>query len=66
MLKMTERPRLWQRGRLMKELCKMKKALKKDLSTYMAYVIEPTHVCKKCGRAANQKKRLCKSKKIKV
>lgn len=49
-----------------KELCKLKKALKIDLSAYMLYVNQPTHVCQKCGRAANSKKQLCDPVKIKV
>lgn len=47
-----------------KSLCKMKKSLRIDLAEYMLHVNNPTHVCAKCGRAANQKKLLCSPKKI--
>ena len=50
----------------MKELCKLKKSLKIDLTAYMLYVNSPTHVCKKCGRAANRKELLCSPKRIQV
>jgi hypothetical protein len=50
----------------MKELCKMKQSLKIDISSYMLHVNKPTHVCQKCGRAANSKKQLCSPIKIKV
>lgn len=42
-----------------KELCKLKKGLKQDTETYMLLVQQPTHLCRKCGRAANSKKLLC-------
>lgn len=48
-----------------KELCKLKKDLRIDLSEYMLLVNRPTHVCTKCGRAANSKKLLCSPTKIK-
>lgn len=48
-----------------KELCKLKKSLKIDISEYMLMVHQPTHVCAKCGRAANSKKQLCSPVKIK-
>ena len=47
-----------------KELCKLKKTLKIDLTDYMLRVNQPTHVCQKCGRAANSKKQLCSPVKI--
>ncbi len=47
-----------------KELCKLKKSLKIDITSYMALVDSPTHVCKKCGRAANSKKQLCSPTRI--
>lgn len=50
----------------MKELCKLKKSLKIDLTSYMLRVNSPTHVCTRCGRAANSKKLLCSPQKIKV
>ncbi len=49
-----------------KELCKLKKSLSIDITNYMLYVNQPTHVCEKCGRAANSKKLLCQPVKIKV
>jgi len=42
-----------------KELCKLKKALKKDMGSYIPLVNNPNFVCKKCGRVANNKKNLC-------
>lgn len=48
-----------------KELCKLKKELKIDLSAYMLCVNKPKHVCQNCGRAANSKKLLCNPVKIK-
>ncbi len=42
-----------------KELCKLKKSLKKDTKEYFLLVHQPTHICRKCGRAANSKKSLC-------
>lgn len=42
-----------------KELCKLKKSLKGEVESYMLLVNQPTHVCRKCGRAANKKKLLC-------
>lgn len=49
-----------------KELCKLKKSLSIDITSYMLHVHQPTHVCGKCGRAANSKKLLCEPVKIKV
>ncbi|HSH02736.1 MAG TPA: hypothetical protein VLL52_09480 [Anaerolineae bacterium] len=49
-----------------KELCKLKKTLKIDISEYMLQVNNPTHVCRKCGRAGNSKKLLCSPVKIKA
>lgn len=49
-----------------KSLCKMKKSLRIDLTEYMLHVNNPTHVCTKCGRVANQKKLLCSPKKMTV
>lgn len=48
------------------ELCKLKKQLSIDLSEYMLQVNKPTHVCSKCGRVANKKKKLCSPVKIDV
>ena len=47
-----------------KTLCELKKRLKADISEYVQLVDQPTHVCKKCGRVANEKKLLCKPLKI--
>ena len=49
-----------------KELCKLKKSMKDDMTAYMLLVNQPKHVCTKCGRAANSKKQLCSPKKIKL
>lgn len=42
-----------------KELCKLKKSLKSEVDEYILLVNQPTHVCRKCGRAGNRKKLLC-------
>lgn len=47
-----------------KELCKLKKGLKSDIKSYMLLVNNPTHLCTKCGRAANSKKLLCSPTKL--
>ncbi len=48
-----------------KELCKLKKSLlKEDVVSFMQLVNQPTHICSKCGRAANSKKLLCNPIKI--
>ncbi len=49
-----------------KELCKLKKSLKGDIGSYMLLVSKPTHLCRKCGRAANKKKLLCSPVKLVV
>jgi hypothetical protein len=47
------------------ELCKLKKSLlKDDIEAFMQLVSQPSHICKKCGRAANSKKLLCSPIKI--
>lgn len=48
-----------------KTLCELDKLLKEDLKAYMKLVRDPTHICRKCGRAANSKKLLCKPEKLK-
>lgn len=48
-----------------KPLCELKKTLKRDLELYVQLVKNPTHVCKKCGRASNEKSLLCRPVKIK-
>lgn len=51
----------FQAGDLMsKTLCEMKKQLKADFCNYKKLVCDATHVCTKCGRAANDRKLLCK------
>lgn len=49
-----------------KELCKLVKddALAELLEAYKALVKDPTHLCVKCGRVSNDKKRLCKPEKL--
>ena len=47
-----------------KTLCDLKSALKQDIRTYMELVSAPTHICRKCGRAANCKSLVCKPIKI--
>lgn len=47
-----------------KTLCNRQEELKRDFAAYAARVDAPSFVCKKCGRAANRKKYLCKAKKI--
>ncbi|MCA9875033.1 MAG: hypothetical protein H6659_07910 [Ardenticatenaceae bacterium] len=48
-----------------KTLCDLNKLLKKDFEAYTALVDSPNFICRKCGRAANEKKNLCEPKKIK-
>ena len=45
-----------------KELCKLVKddALSESLEAFKKLVERPTHICTKCGRASNDKNRLCK------
>ena len=44
-----------------KELCKLVKgdALVEALAAFKLLVENPTHLCTKCGRASNDKHRLC-------
>lgn len=48
-----------------KTLCEMKKQLKSDFSAYKLLVCNASHVCTKCGRAANNNKLLCKPERLK-
>ena len=49
-----------------KELCKIKKALiEYDIDAYCQLVDKPRFVCRRCGRAANKKKYVCKPTRIK-
>ena len=43
-----------------KHLCDLKKSLKTELALFASLVDGPTHICRKCGRVANNKKWLCK------
>ncbi|GIW98614.1 MAG: hypothetical protein KatS3mg111_1947 [Pirellulaceae bacterium] len=43
-----------------KTLCELKKPLKKDTVEYLKKVRDATHACHKCGRAANDRRLLCK------
>jgi len=49
-----------------KELCKLVKddALAEALEAFKKLVESPTHLCLRCGRASNDKKRLCKPDRI--
>ena len=49
-----------------KHLCLLKNIgfVKKNLEEYKALVRDPDYVCRKCGRAATQKKNLCKAEKL--
>lgn len=49
-----------------KELCKLVKdgALDEHPEAFKELLKHPTHVCTKCGRASNDKKRLCKPEKL--
>ena len=49
-----------------KELCKLVKddALAGLFDAYRKLVVNPTHLCTKCGRVSNDKKRLCKPEKL--
>ena len=45
-------------------LCELKKLLKSDFKTYKKFVCDPSHVCTKCGRTANEKKLVCKPQRL--
>ncbi len=49
-----------------KGLCKLVKedVLDKDLKDFKKLVMNPTHICTKCGRVANDKACLCKPEKL--
>jgi len=49
-----------------KGLCKLVKegALEKDLKGFKKLVMNPTHICTKCGRVARDKAPLCKPEKL--
>lgn len=45
-------------------LCELKKLMKSDFKDFKKYVCGGTHVCTKCGRAANDKKLVCKPERL--
>jgi hypothetical protein len=47
-----------------KHLCKLSESVKKNFETIAALVDRPRFVCTDCGRAANEKKRLCEPKRL--
>lgn len=47
-----------------RSLCELKKSLKADAKAYVLLIRGPTHACRKCGRSANDKRRLCKPMKL--
>jgi len=50
-----------------KKLCKWKKGeYEKSFDVLSAAVSKPTFACRRCGRAANAKKWLCKPAKLQV
>jgi len=53
-------------GKISKELCEWsQKELKDHYAKLCKIVAEPQYLCPKCGRVADEKKWLCKSKKLK-
>ena len=54
-----------ERDTMAKPLCEMKKLVKTDFDQFLRYVTDPTHACRKCGRVANCKRRLCKPVRLK-
>ena len=51
---------------LTKTLCDLLDKIKPTSKEYLALVDNPRYVCRKCGRAANKKKRLCDPYKLKT
>jgi hypothetical protein len=51
---------------LTKTLCDLLDKIKLTSKEYRALVDAPRYVCRKCGRAANKKKRLCDPYKLKT
>lgn len=49
-----------------KKICKLVKddVLEEDLKEFKQLVVNPTHLCIKCGRVANDKKLLCEPEKL--
>ena len=50
---------------MVKTLCDLQCQLKTDPKAYVKLVVNATHLCKKCGRVANNKKVLCSSVRLK-
>ena len=46
-----------------KTLCKVKKSKKSNKQSFFEFP-DATHVCRKCSRIANSKKKLCKPQKL--
>ena len=51
-----------------KPLCKLVKdgLIDEDPETFRGLIEAPTHWCRKCGRACNEEKRLCKPERIRA
>ena len=47
-----------------KHLCKLSQSVKKNFDTIAGLVDRPRFICTDCGRAANEKKRVCEPKRI--
>jgi len=47
-----------------KHLCKLSQSMKKNFETIAGLVDRPRFICTDCGRAANEKKRVCEPKRI--
>ena len=47
-----------------KTLCKLKKSKRPSRELTLIQCAEPTHICSKCGRVADSKKKLCKAKRL--
>jgi len=47
-----------------KHLCKLSQSVKKNFETIAALVDQPRFICTDCGRAANEKKRVCEPKRL--
>lgn len=47
-----------------KTLCKLKKDLPQSLETMLRLALQPTHICKDCGRVTNDENSVCKPKSI--
>jgi hypothetical protein len=47
-----------------KHLCKLSQSVKKNFETIAGLVDRPRFICTDCGRAANEKKRVCEPKRM--